>query len=78
MITVLKVQLPVNKSNPFAIFFNNDQSIIDFIKIDENKELMNQLMGESKTISYCKCEVNNGRITEVLQHVTEKDFLEEK
>ena len=75
MSTVLKVQLPVNNSNPFAIFFNNNQTTIGLIKINDNQDLIAELMGENNSISYCQCEVFNGRITKVLKHVTENEFF---
>ena len=78
MITVLKVQLPLNNSNPFAIYFNKDKTVSGFIYIERNKKLIRGIMGKNNLVSYCKCEVVNDKIINVIEHVTEKEFLEEK
>lgn len=79
MITVLKVQLPLD-NNPFALAYNNPKCSEDFTKLIslEEKELISELMGENTSVSYCKCEIENGKIVKVLEYVTRQDFMEDR
>lgn len=77
MITVLKVQLPISTSNPFAIAYNNKGTFREFIDISENEELINEIF-KDKTFcltSYCKCEVKGSKIIKVLEQVSDLEFL---
>jgi len=76
MIENLKVQLPVNKElHHHALYNNKDNTHLGLIDMNKDKELIDELM-QGKEISYCKVEMENGRIIKVLDHITEKEFLE--
>lgn len=78
MITVLKVQLPLNRdTNPFALAYNTKGTFRNLIDINENETLIDELFKEEKfcLISYCKCEVKGSKIVKVLEHVSDLEFL---
>ena len=76
MITVLKVQLPLNTSNPFAIAHNNNGSFRMIINMNKDEDLINQIFKEKRIclISYCKCEVEGSKIIKVLEQVSDLEF----
>lgn len=81
MKTVLKVQLPLINI-PLVLVRNTKGTFYQFIDMDEEKELVNELLKDkekSNLVCYCKCEVENGKITKVLDHVSDIEyFLEDE
>ena len=77
MITVLKVQLPLSKDNSFALAYNYSRSFREFIDIEKNKEIINEIFKGEKLdlIAYCKCEVEGSKIVKVLEQVSDIEFL---
>lgn len=73
---ILKVQLPVDKTlHHHALYNNRDNTHLGLIDMNTDKELIDELM-QGEEISYCKVEMENGKIIKVLDHLTEKEFLE--
>lgn len=77
MITVLKVQLPLIKV-PLALVRNAKGTFYQFIDMDKDKELVEELLKDknnSDLVCYCKCEVENDKITKVLEHVSDIEYF---
>lgn len=77
MITVLKVQLPLSKGNPLAVAYNHSRSFREFIDIEKDKEIINEIFKGKKfdLVAYCKCEVEGSKIVKVLEQVSDIEFL---
>ena len=77
MITVLKVQLPLTKIS--LLFVRNAKGTFhQFIDMDKEKELVNKLLKnkkESNLVCYCKCKVENDKIVDVLDYVSDIEYF---
>lgn len=78
MITVLKVQLPLTTGMPLAMVSNVTGTFRGFIDMNEEKEIINEMFKEkdkSCKIAYCKCEVKGSKIVNVLEQVSETEYI---